>query len=451
MRSAAIAIILLASLAPEQAFAQAEAYARHWPLQEKEVGVYAVTLTPELYAQIQRADLGDLAAFNAQGEALAFGPLAPVWQAPEPTWRSARWFALPASAEGAGEALSVQVDKATDGSIRLRADVAGGEASMRSGEMLVDTGLTPSDNQRLLALAFDFDAAAADFSAQIGIDVSDDLEDWRVGVASASVLRLQQAGQRLLRRQIELPGISGRYLRLRRLDAALPLPLAGVQVQTRDASVPPPQPSVVQMAELVSRDGRTLVYRLPARIPIEQVNLRLAQDNVIAEAALASREGGRGAWRPRGSLTAFRLRAAGVELDNEALWLGGSRDREWRVELQGELAEAPVLEFSYRPERWLLLTQGEAPYVIAAGSARAIRAEMPLAALLAPIRSKYGSDWQPPEASLGASVVVAGDAAIAATAEERWSGHLLWALLLGSALAIGVMVVRLLRHPPSAS
>lgn len=440
------AILLLSSLAVGMpAFAQPEAYARHWPVQASDAGVYAVPLTPELYAQIQRPDLGDLAAFNAAGEALAFGPLAPVWQAPEPQWRAAHWFTLPATVAGQDEGLSLQVKKAADGSVSLRAETGAASAAASSGELLIDTGVNVEEDQRLLALAFEFDPAV-DFSAQVRIDASDDLESWRTLVTSASLLRLQQSGQVLQRRQIELAGRAGRYLRLRRLDANTPLPLTALQVQTRAASAPDPRPGEHLTAELVSREGRTFVYRLPARIPIEQVNLLLAKDNTVAVAALASREGGRGAWRSRGSLTAFRLRAAGVELDNEALSLGGSRDREWRVVVDSDLVAAPTLVFAYRPERWLLLTQGPAPYVIAAGSSRATRSEMPLLALLAPIRGKYGADWQPPETALGEPVIVAGDAAIEATVQERWSGLALWLVLIGSALAIGLMVVRLLRE-----
>lgn len=455
MRVVSIMAALLASVVAVPLHAQADAYARHWPVQASEPGVYAVTLTPELYRQIQRDDLGDLAAFNATGEALAFGPLAPIWQWPAPQWRAVPWFALPAVAQGSGEGLSVQVEKNTDGSLRLRADVAGQSAgalpSTPSGTWLIDTGLNTDDPQQLLALAFDFAGDGQDFTARLSVDASDDLESWRTVVTDASVLRLQQNGQVLLRRQIDLNGQTARYLRLKRQDGNAALPLAAVQLQVRSAQAQPVPARQSLAAELISRDGRTYFYRLPVRIPIEQINLRLPQDNTVITATLSSRELGRGPWRPRGVLTAFRLRAADVALDNEPLSISGSRDRDWRLDVDGDLAQAPVLELSYQPERWLLLTQGPAPYVIAAGSVHVRRSEMPLAALMAPIRSKYGADWQPPELALAAPVVVAGDAAIQASVQERWSGRALWLVLIGAALAIGFMVVRLLREQRPAA
>lgn len=425
--------------------AQADQYARHWPLQVDVPGVYAVELTPAIYAQIERPDLGDLDAFNAAGEPLAFGPLAALIAQPEPQWRPAHWFQLPAAAAGQGDDVSLQIDRGSDGRLSLRAQVGGDTTVVATGDLIVDTGVTVEESQRLLALAFEFAAHATDFSAQVQVEISDDLHQWR-RIASGTLMQVQQNGQQLQRRHLDLGSASGRYLRLRRSDASASLPVAGVSVQTRAASAPDPRPSQRLAAELVSREKRTFIYRLPGRVPIEEVDLRLAQDNAVAVVHLASREGGRGAWRPRGSLTAFRLRAAGVELQNEPLRLAGSRDREWRVELGHDVTDPPVLEFAYRPERWLLLTQGEAPWVIAAGSNRVRRSDLPLAALLAPIRAKYGADWQPPPAMLGEPLVVAGEAAVAPTPVDRWSNRALWLLLVGAAAAIALMVIRLLRE-----
>lgn len=425
--------------------AQPDAYARHWPVQVDDSGIYVVTLTPPLYAQIEDPDLGDLAAFNSSGEALGFEPLASIWKIPPPQWRAAHWFALPATEPGREDGLSLQVERAADGRVSLRAEVVPAAESVTGGDLLIDTGIDPQPSQRLQALAFELDPTVTDFSARVRIEASQDLDTWRPLVDSAGLLRLQQGGQLLERRQIELAGSTARYLRLRRLDGDGPLPLIGLQVQTRSTGAPDPPPMERLTAELVSQEGRIFVYRLPARIPVEQVHLHLARDNTVAQASLASREDERDPWRSRGSLTAFRLRAAGVEVDNEALRLSGSRDRQWRVEVEGDLDEAPRLEFSYRPERWLLLTQGTTPYVIAAGSRRASRHELPMVALLAPIRAKYGADWQPPEATLGEPILVAGDAALEATLQERWSGRVLWLILIGSALAISAMVVSLLK------
>lgn len=441
------AALLGLAFAASPALAQPSAYAQQWSVQAETPGAYAITLTPEIYQQIQRDDLGDMAAFNRDGEELAFGPLAPLLSAAEPQWRDAHWFILPAASTDHGGSPMLQVNRAADGAISLRAEVAEPGTAAATGDLLIDTGIRPQDNTRLHAIAFEFAANAADFSVELSIDASDDLENWRIGVARASLLRVRQGEQTLQRRQIEWSGARARYLRLyRKNGSAADLPLSGIQVSTLPRNASDPRPSQTLTVESSGRDGDAYVYRLPARIPVERINLHLPQDNAVAEAHIASREDGRQAWRWRGNLVAFRLRADGVALDNEPLSLIGPRDREWRVTTDAHLLAPPVLEFAYRPERWLLLTQGPAPYVIGAGSSTARREPQPLAALLAPVRAKYGQDWQPTPAALGAPVTAAGDAALRPSTRERWSNLALWTVLIAAAMGIGAMVLHLLRE-----
>ena len=125
-----------------------------------------------------------------------------------------------------------------------------------------------------------------------------------------------------------------------------------------------------------------------------------------------------------------------------------NRRREWRIEPSIDLVRTPVLQFSYRPESWLLLTRGRPPFVIAAGSSTVRRGEFPLDALVMQVRARYGKDWQPAPASLGAMQMAGGEAALSAFTPGHRRAWLLWAVLVLGALAIVVMVLRLLRAPP---
>lgn len=439
-------VFALAAFAAAPALAQADTYARHWPVRGDAPGVYAIELSADIYQQVQRADLGDLAAFNAAGETLAFGPMATVAAAAQPQWRDAVWFTLPTPSAATIDNVRLQVNRSADGAVSLRTDLDAAGTAALSDDLLVDTGIAPGDRLRVQMLALEFAPTAADVSAELRIDSSDDLTAWQLRVPQASVLRLRHGDQVLQRRTIDLYGGSARYLRVHRLDAGGALPLTALRIGTLPTDAPAPPALRTLPGEAIGRDGDAWLYRLPARIPATRINLRLAQDNAVARADIASREDAHQRWRPRGSLTAFRLRGEGVDLDNEPLLIDSSRDREWRVSTDTPLAKPPALEFTYRPEHWWLLTQGMAPYAIAAGSTRSHRDAPPLAALLAPIRAKYGNDWQPPLATLGDPVIAAGNAAIEISASERWSDRALWLLLIGAALTIGWMVVRLLRE-----
>ena len=195
------------------------------------------------------------------------------------------------------------------------------------------------------------------------------------------------------------------------------------------------------------RDERGYIYRLPARVPAEQLDVQLGADNAVATLFVQSRDAQTQAWSPRGSLTAFRLRGAGLDLVNEPLPLAPTREREWRLESQTSLARPPVLRLGYVPERWLLLTQGQAPYVVTAGSGRARREDFPLEALVGQVRAKYGPDWEPPPVELGPGEAAGGEAALVAPAPSRARTFVLWAVLALGAGAVIFMVLRLLRAP----
>ena len=149
-------------------------------------------------------------------------------------------------------------------------------------------------------------------------------------------------------------------------------------------------------------------------------------------------------------MTAFHLRGAGIGFDNEAMDLAISREQEWRIEASTELKRTPVLQLDYRPETWLLLTHGKAPFKVAAGSAFAVRDNYPLEVLVGQVRAKYGRDWRPSEATLGAMQTAGGEAALTAYDPERKRTWLLWSVLVLAAAAIIFMVIRLMASPPDS-
>lgn len=421
-------------------------FARQWPVSAQAEGAYAVALTEEVYRQAVKPDLGDVAAFNASGDALAFGPMPAAFVPPPSTWRDARWFFLPPTRASGGQDLRVLVRRSAGGALTLDASLARGRAGATGRDVLVDV---QAQDKQVAALAFDFTPEAESFSAELSVEASDDLRQWRTVARGAPVALLRQGGQTLLRRHVELSPGEAKYLRVRVEGDGPGLPLRALQLQLRSPGEVP-QPQWLE-ATYLRRDERGFVYRLPARIPVEQVDLRLAADNAVATYQVQSREAEAQPWRQRGSLTAFRLRGAGLDLVNEPMPLPLTREREWRLESPTPAAQPPVLRFAYLPERWLLLTHGPAPYAVAAGSARARREDYPLDALVAQVRAKYGAEWEPPRVGLGAGRDAGGEAALRVPVKDRSLTWALWAVLVLGAGAVVFLVVRLLKAPPPAA
>ena len=419
-------------------------YAQQWPLTERDEGAWVVRLDEAIYRQVQRPDLADLAAYNDSGESLPFGPMPFRFQTPPSVWREAAWFALPApSLEVSGD-LQLHVARSDSGQLSLDATLSHPPQSAVS-DVLIDVR---GQGEVVDAIALGLTTTAADFSADISIEASDDLTNWRTVVASATVAQLRQNGQALIRRHVEFAPLASTYLRLHVISSGNPVPLATVQLrfQTARASTPPAQRRTLT-AEYVGRDGPAYLYRMPARIPVDRVNISLGEDNAIADFSVSAREPDDRYWSYLGQLGAFRLRAAGVALDNEAMDIPQSRARMWRIEPRVTLTHTPLLQFTYQPEDWLLLTHGKPIYRIVAGSGSAQREEFPLDALIGQVRAHYGRDWQPPLARLGPMAAAGGDSALTRADPARMRRWLLWGVLLLGAAAIVTMVLMLLRKP----
>ena len=402
-------------------------------------GAFAVALDESVYRQASRDDLSDVAAFNADGEVLAFGPM-PAAYGPEPgRWRDAAWFVLPAPSAGTPSDLHLHVSRDSAGSLQLDATLSRAPSTSVS-DLLVDVQAPDRAIEAIeLVLALD----APDFSASVRVDASDDLQAWHPLVDAAAVAQLRQGGQALVRRHIELPATSARYLRLH-VDGA-PLPLRGLRLLLQpDAAAREPLRRSRIAADYVGRDGGAYLYRLPARVPVERLSVALADENAVADFSISARPAGSSDWRYVGQLTAFRLRGAGLALDNESMDVATTRWQEWRIEPNVALARVPALRLEYRPETWLLLTHGRGPYVVAAGSGSARRDDFPLQALVSRVRSRYGRDWRPAEAALGPMQTAGGEAALSAYDPAQRRTWILWGVLVLAAAAIIVMVWRLL-------
>jgi hypothetical protein len=437
-------------------------FARQWPVlgdcrpsshrsagPEKPVdceGAFALALDESVYRQVLDADLGDLAAFNADGDALPFGPMPAAYGPPPSSWRDAAWFALPADTEALANDLHLHVSRSAAGDLSLDASLSHG-LQENVQDILIDVR---ADRQEIDAIALELMLDAPDFSAQVSVDSSDDLQNWRQVVSAATVAQLRQGGQSLVRRHIEFPQQQASYLRLHVLTGmGIPLKSVRLLLSPTLASSENLKRSNIA-ADFIRREGRAYIYHLPARIPAERLNIVLGDDNAVANFSVSSREAGEKNWTYVGQLTSFRLRGAGVSLDNEAMDIAATRQQEWRIEANIDLSRTPVLSLAYRPESWLLLSHGNPPFVVTAGSPTERRSDFPLEALVGQVRAKYGRDWQPAPASLGAMQTAGGDAALSAYDPRKRKTLLLWAVLLLGAGVIIAMVLRLVKTPPDS-
>lgn len=436
---------LLASAAPR------EDYARQWPLTlaRDAAGAYRVMLDETVYRRIESPALRDLVVIDGAGQAV---PTA-VFEPEQPLARSTRrlelpWFALPASAPAGPQGWSLKASTDPDGRLRsvdVRSRRPAEADPIPQTAMLVDLSRV---REPVNALVMRWEPVEA-LDVGFRVEASDDLDTWQPIAARGRLVDLQREQRRLLHRRIDLFGVMphyqrARYLRLTPDRADAPFRIIAVEAELASTAAQPPMQWVELPATPTTVDGRT-VYEFDSNgpFPVRAADIVLPGSHAVRW-RLESRASEDEPWRARLSdWVAFALDAG---TRSQARAFGQTvRDRQWRLSADGAVPEAPRLRLGYRPEVVVFVAQGKPPYVLAAGSARTVREEAPLAELVEAVRKQRGRDWQPLPAYLGAPAVLAGDAALSPA--RNWKTWLLWGVLVLGAAVVAGFAVSLLRRP----
>ncbi|MBB5881341.1 hypothetical protein GGR74_002544 [Xanthomonas arboricola] len=420
-------------------------YRQQWPLQVagSDAGLYQLRLNAAIYRSAQDAGLRDVTVIDARGEEMP-AALLPVDAAPAVAPRRQRLpvFALPAGAAPANGDLQLIAERDASGAVRrLEGRFATGAAAGAGGSWLIDASAL-GDRPRALWLDWDGNTPV---QARLRVEGSDDLRDWRVLAADATVMALDNQAQRLQQRRIALDE-GARYLRIVPVSGALPA-LRAVDAEL-DGVAAPLQSQWLELPG--TAQDKAVLYALPGRFPVTQVDVSGGQAEAV-EWIVESRDADDAPWlRRAGPWLAYRLGAGNAAASPPQQLSAPVRDRQWRLlAAQGRSTARPTLRVGYQPERMMFLAQGQPPYAVVAGSARVQRGDAPLASMLQALRRERGAQWQPAPASIAAQAQpLAGDAALQPAATPRdWKRWLLWGLLIGGAVLVGGFAVSLLRSP----
>ena len=430
-------------------------YARQWPLTlgQEAAGAYRVELDRSVYQQLQSPQLKDLEVINAEGVAVA----ASLFDAEQPLAKSTTrvdvpWFPLPPDSTPQSRDIASISEIAADGSLRRVVMQGSGESTpdQASNEYLIDTSRL---QQAVQALQVTWAAGQAPFDRPYRVTASDDLKHWRTVQEEGHLVELQNNGERILKDRIELDQVKARYLRLVPLQKnQRALALTGVRAELVPLSVEQAwQWEEIKGTRVVEKDGgEVFVYKIDGHFPFQRADV-LLPGNSSNEWILKSRDSEKAEWQfAAAPWMAFQVEGGGTASRSPPQPLDAlNRDRYWRLlPKQAIQGEVPTLKLGYRPEVVVFLAQGNAPYALVAGSARAQRAEAPLPQLVEALRAQRGASWQPATATLGKGVALAGEQALVPAPVERdWKAWLLWALLIGGALIVAGFAFSLLKKP----
>ena len=445
MRLRLIACLALCLAAP--ALAQTpEDFAWKWPLHtEGDSPAYVVELDVEVLGAVTRADLRDLAAFNADGEPVPFAPWPPPGDDIE-TRDVVPWLRVAPPAQGEPDDLSLRLERDADGRLRVL-DLQAGPGSavpVERHDLLLDRGEEPPPVSVLhLEQGYNLQPPV---NLRVRVEASDDLAQWRTLARGLPLVVLDDNGLRIERLRLDFERSQARYLRLAIEGEGRWPPLGYIYAERRSAgSDDRPWKSLDLAGEAVAGEPGVFAYTLPAPVSAERVDVGLAATNSVSAVQVNARAPGQDWWGGVASFTAFRLGQGADELQHDAPRVEPRRDRDWRVITTPPLSQAPTLRIGYRPERFVLLAQGRAPYTLVAGSTRTARPDYPVRAALDASRA------QPAIATLGPREEAGGEAALAPRRSEDWQRWLLWGVLALGGLLVVWMSARVLRAPGAGS
>lgn len=392
-------------------------------------------------------DLRDLRVQNAQGQFLAYSLLQPAaeYRQAEQS-HGVRWFPLQAEQVTTGLPPGLRIESSSTGTLVevQPATTSGSQPLPRQGWLLDASAIQAP----LVRLSLDWDGAEG--FQRFAVESSDDLQHWQA-VGDYQVARLSFAGDRIEQREIKLPALRSRYLRLLWRSPAVAPELKAVQlVSVQEGYVEPPllwsEPLPAQ-----SLDAQSYQWKLPRALPVQALRLPLSDANSLVPVRVQGRVDTTRPWAAVTQGVLYRLPQQGREVREEELRLPGWPLSELRVRVDargGGFSSAPQLQYALSGQRLVFLARGEGPYRLLLGNAKAASVELPLATLMPGYSSEQLREL--PKATLllpaaQAAPEQARSGTVAGEAPADWQRLALWAVLLAGVLLLGLMAYSLLR------
>ncbi|WP_437882501.1 DUF3999 domain-containing protein [Pseudomonas sp. LRF_L74] len=443
--SASLGLVwLLSGLAGAQE--RPDAFALQVPLTVQGEGPwYRLDLPLALHVQARHADLRDVRVFNAEDEALAYALIQDDPQSSETRQDVlVKWFPLDGSIQEQG-APAVRVQRNTTGTlveVAPQEPIAG--QAVRRG-WLLDASQVGAPLHRL---QLDWEGEGEGFQ-RFSIEASDDLQHWR-SWGEGQIARLSFAGEHIDQRDIELPGMPARYLRLLWLapQKAPTLTAATLTGIRREVSAPPL--SWLSLAGEKGDKADTFIWRLPLALPVERVRVALPEGNRLAPVTLSSRLEDKAPWQSLTHGLLYRLPQGGKDVLQDEIELFGWPVRQLRLQVDprgGGLGEQPpALQVAMRGTQLVFLARGSAPYRLAIGNEGASSGAMSVQMLIPgyePARLESLG-----RASLPERLPEASQPKTEAPEAEGfdWKRVVLWGVLLAGVALLGGMAGSLLRQ-----
>lgn len=441
-------VMLLSPAYGEDSGPQLSDFARMIPLTLSGSGaLHKLPLPAEVYSGMQRADLGDLAVFNAAGEVVPFTLVQPPSAGTVVEKHGLPLFPLSGGARRQPGNLSMQVRTNEQGAIVNLTASPGGATPAAVTTYIIDAS---SLERTVNGFDFELQPEGEEYVGSVRVATSDDLHHWQEHACGA-LATLASGTQQLHCSRIEFAAVKARYFRLT-VDPGQGVPrIAAVSARLVSALAPPERSTARYFMNPVRDQTGDYLVKTGGRMPVERLRVVLSDDNSLAGATFFSRTDSGNPWIERGSGTFYRLRRDSSLVESAALEIAPTTDREWllRIRQPGSAmgGRLPMLEVGWQPQELIFAARGEPPFRLAFGSTLSGENNLRDDTVAAGLAAWEKQQIRPLPAMAGASVESGGKNALRKSiSATTWRKLMLWGALLLGVLTLGRMAWRLGRE-----
>ena len=425
-------------------------------------GVLQLRLPQDVYLHSRSQDLDDVRVFDATGAALPFALRNPAAER-QTSHRSLplKIFPLMADRDQNGQ-VALDVRTGSDGrllSVQLRPDRPQGVNEVpHLSALILDLGPAGDEPPQIDSLRFTLPASLREYSAQVWLDTSDDLQHWdTAGTADLNWLSNQQA-QTLANDRLDFSPRHFRYARVSWRSGA-PLLFAGISAEQLLQSDVAPYSDTLLLLPEAGKYPEDLMYAAPLAVPVRKVGLQFNQVSTVLPATVgvyrelpALQIGKSTTWRfdPVVSATFYRITQNGKERSSGDVEIAPQHAAHWVLRTQGGATDKPSLRISWEPASVIFLASGKPPYTLAVGRDQARPAARDIAQVAPSFSAK---ELQTLDIAIATPLRLQRDgaaqnerAAQEAGAAARQRILILWGFLLAGVGVLAFMVWRLLKQ-----
>ena len=441
----AVFLLLMPSVAVAEDYTTAD-FAYGFTLETDDQGaMYHVPLPHEVYTGTLTSNLLDLRVFNSEGQIVPHELRYPATKENSVKSKvSLPFFPLFSRDDQNDPELSMRIETGINGEIVNIQKNSGANEETPSAYLIDmnDAGTYP------LTLNLMWNTEGSGAMVPVVLDSSADLVFWR-RIKKATLADLIFMNNRFRHSEIELPRLSGRYLRIKSENRTeLPVITAVDSISGLESEIE--RRWIKLPLSLLQKDDKTyLQAKIPGGLPVDSLTIDFNQPNSLMKARVLCLDD-QNVWHNRGKGLFYSLTNNGVELANEPMVIERQNISALQLEIiedgVGGAFDSTQLQVGYVPQELLFIARGKGPFILAYGNASMVNNPSASKDGFLKGLSENGQQNLLRQAEVKGKVVLGGEAMLKVQEKKPWKKIILWMILLAGVATLAVMAWSLTRR-----